>query len=166
MASDHSSDIIDQYIIDPHFFANKFCHVFRIIDTVAVSDHNDIVIPSFGLFYSHINNLIQRFLSSSLFSDYLELSVVVHMYDGLDLYKCPEHGCCLGHASAPVKMVQVIHCYIMADMQLIFLNPLCQFIDAHAFLFLLERLIKQERFAKTCTKCIDHNDFCLRIFFL
>ena len=88
------------------------------------------------------------------------------MYDGLDLYKCPEHGCCLGHASAPVKMVQVIHCYIMADMQLVFFNPSGKFIDVHAFLFLLERLIKQERFAKTCTKCIDHNDFCLRIFFL
>ncbi len=57
------------------------------------------------------------------------------MYDRFDLDEGAEYSCCFGDPAAPVQMVQVIYCDIVADMKFVVLCPLCQFVDAQAFCF-------------------------------
>ena len=46
MASNYGSDIVDQYIVNTHFLADKFCHIFCIFNTIPMCDHDNIIIPA------------------------------------------------------------------------------------------------------------------------
>lgn len=47
MTSYHCSDIVDQNIFNTHLLTYKLRHIFRIFDTVSVSNHNQIILPAF-----------------------------------------------------------------------------------------------------------------------
>ena len=164
MASDYRPDIVYQDIVNPHLLTDKSCRVLCVIYTVSVSDHNDIIVPSFCLLNRHINNLVERFLASPLFSDHLEFSLIVHMYDRLYLYKCADHGCRLGDTAASVEVVQVVYRHIMTDMEFVLLDPLRHFVYSLSRRFLLKSFVKEKPFAKARAERINYNDLCLRIF--
>ena len=46
MASNYGSDIVDQYIVNTHFLADKFCHILCILEAVSVRNHYDVIIPA------------------------------------------------------------------------------------------------------------------------
>ena len=131
-----------------------------------MGDHNDVVFPSLCLFCSHIHNLVQRLLSPSLLADHLKVSLVIHMNDWLDLYHGSQNSRRLGYAASPLQMVQIIYRYKMADMQFIFLHPLCNLFDRLSFFFQLQCIIKQNSLSQTGAKRVNHDDLPVRILIL
>src|SRR5699024_6786775 len=117
MASDHGSDVVDKDVVNVHLLTHKFCHIFCVFQAVAVCDHDNVIVPAFCLLYCHVNDLVKGFFTSALFPDHLKFSFIVHMYDGFDLDECAEYSSCLGDPTAPVQMVQVVYCDIVADMK-------------------------------------------------
>jgi len=105
MAPDYRSDIIDQDILNAHLLTRQLCQILRFIQAVPMSDHNNIIIPSFRLLHGHINNLMDRFLTSALFSDDLKLSVIIHMDNRFNLNHSPQYGCCFGNAPSSLQMI-------------------------------------------------------------
>ena len=105
MASDHCPDIVYQDIVDPHLLSHELRHILSVLDAVTVRDHDDVIIPALRLLCRHVHDLVERFLPAALFPDYLKLSVIVHMYDRLDLHQSSEDRRCLRYASASVEMI-------------------------------------------------------------
>ena len=129
MSSDNSSDIVNINVLDSHFFLNSFCNILCIFRAITMCDHYDLIFISLCLLCGHVYDLVQRLLSATLFANYFQTSIIIHNNDWFNLYHCSKHSTCLGHTSASMQMIQIIHCYIMANMKLILFCPLCSLLN-------------------------------------
>lgn len=116
MASDHSSDIIDQDIIDPHLPSYLSRHIIGVLPAVPVGDHDDIILPALRLLRGSLHDLSKRFPAPPLLADHLKSAPVIHMDHRLNLHHAAKHSNRLGDTPPSVKVFQIVNCYIMADM--------------------------------------------------
>ena len=70
-----------------------------------MSDHNEIIFISLILLQCHINQFMNRFLTSAFLTDHLKTSFIIHVNDWLDLYHRTKDRCSLGYSSASLQDV-------------------------------------------------------------
>ena len=63
------------------------------------------------------------------------------MNDRFDLDKRSENCRCFRYTTSSMKMIQIIHRHIMANMKFIFFCPLCNFFYRLAFRLFLQRFV-------------------------
>ena len=86
MSADNRSNIMDKYILNAHFLTNQLRHILCIFQAIAVGNHNDLIVPSLRTLHCHVDNLMQRFLTTALFSVFLERTIIILMNDRFYFY--------------------------------------------------------------------------------
>ena len=123
MSSDDSSDIVNQNVVNPVFFTDESGDILCILLAVPVSNHDNLIVPAFHLFFHDIHDPVEGFFASTLFSNDTELSFIIHVDHRLDLYHCAEDRSGFGNPTATVQVVQVVNRDIVANMKFILLRP-------------------------------------------
>ena len=76
MASDDSSDHIDQNVIDSVFFPDQTGDILGIFLAIPMCDHDNFIVPALHLLLHDIDDLVQGALASPFFSDDTEFSII------------------------------------------------------------------------------------------
>ena len=115
MGADYRAHIVDIDGLDPKAVPHHLSHHFGVLQTVAVANEHGLV----GGVNSGQLHLIHQGLqcggTATGLADVDEMTLVVHMDNGLDLKHGAHDGGGGGDTAAPLQKVEVVHRHLVAD---------------------------------------------------
>ena len=115
--------MIDDKMLHSEALPHQPFHVFCILQAIAVTDKDLGIVEALHLLPHPVHQSGERFLSSTHLADGYEMALIVHMENGFDIDHGAQNGRGLGYAAAPVKVKQIVHGKVMAELQLVLFHP-------------------------------------------
>ena len=163
VGADYGSDITGDDILYAVLFPNQRFQSGSILGAVTVGNEGGVEIDA-G--FAHLlNQQLHGSLTAANLGGIDEMTVVVNVDDGFDVQHGAHHGGGGADTAAPLQMSKVIHGDPVADVQLVFFNPVPQGIDVQTLVPLVAGIPYQQTLAQGSAEAVHHIDLPVGIGF-